>query len=449
MEKKHDSPNSKLTLLQAAEKDRQRLETHLLQTSGDLKGVFRELQTYLAELEFQNDELRRAFDERSKSHQLLQELFERAPVGYCLLSRIGIVLDANATMCRFLGLDRSRVLDRSFGRFIHPEYQTRFIGHLQALWNDTTASTELRIATDRKTSRPVLMESMRQREYPDRVYTVVVDMSQRRRGSDRPLSDEEKFRLLFSEMIGAAAVLDVYVDEVGMPVDAVVLDVNPAFEQMTDISRDRAIGKRVLQVMPSIERHCFEALSEVLLTGKATPFEIFHRQKEKHFRLKAFGLKQGRVVVVTGTDVTESKTGGRDKNDSGMRAEAGSDRLEDCVVDLAKHIEKNCPPKKERPQTDDQVGAQEQQIRRSDAGGTVDGRRDNRRPSPLLGKGLQENLISIRMRLGIIQDRVPGADSEYEMEKIDALLDESIQMARLLNETASPPVARHAAGKQL
>lgn len=438
MKKKHDNEDSKLSLLQAAEKDRQSLETHLLQTSGDLKGVFHELQTYLAELEFQNDELRQAFEERSKSHQFLQELFEHAPVGYCVLSRIGIILDANATICRFLGLERSRVLGRSFGRFVHPEYQAKLFAHLQALRNDATAGTELRIAIDQKTTRPVLMESMRQHEHPDQIYTVVVDMSQRRLGSERLQSDEEKFRLLFSEMMAAAAVLDVYVDDVGKPVDAVVLDVNPAFERTTGISRDSAIGKRILEVMPLIERHCFEALSDALLMGKTKPFEIRHQQMKKHFELKAFRLKQGRVVV-TGMDITESKTGGRGKDNLGMRAEAGSDRLEDCVVDLTKHIEKNCQAPKERLRTNDQVDARERLIRRSDGRVTVDGAREHKRPSQQLSNGLQENLISIRMRLGILQDKVPGADTEHEMEKIDALLDESIQMAILLKETMSPP----------
>ena len=69
----------------------------------DPTGLIGELQVHQAELEVQNEELRRAQLELERSRQQYADLFDLAPVGYLILDEAGTILRANRTAARMAG----------------------------------------------------------------------------------------------------------------------------------------------------------------------------------------------------------------------------------------------------------------------------------------------------------------------------------------------------------
>ena len=86
---------------------------------ADLRALH-ELQVYQVELELQNEELRRAQRELSLAQARYYDLFDRAPTGYCTLNGQGLILETNQAAATLLGLDRGRLQQQPFARFLPP-----------------------------------------------------------------------------------------------------------------------------------------------------------------------------------------------------------------------------------------------------------------------------------------------------------------------------------------
>ncbi|MBK8726538.1 MAG: PAS domain S-box protein [Holophagaceae bacterium] len=95
-------------------------------TAEAARAVLHELRVHQIELEMQNEELRRIQEALETEKGKYFELYDLAPVGYCTVSDLGLILLANLTAARMLGLTRDRKGGLPFVRFIHPEDQDPF-----------------------------------------------------------------------------------------------------------------------------------------------------------------------------------------------------------------------------------------------------------------------------------------------------------------------------------
>jgi diguanylate cyclase (GGDEF)-like protein/PAS domain S-box-containing protein/putative nucleotidyltransferase with HDIG domain len=95
-------------------------------TAEEVQLALHELQVYQIELEMQNDELQRTQEELDAIRLKYLDLYEFAPLGYCILSLEGMILEANLTAATLLGVARSDLKRRQFTRFILPEDQDVF-----------------------------------------------------------------------------------------------------------------------------------------------------------------------------------------------------------------------------------------------------------------------------------------------------------------------------------
>ena len=123
----------------------------------------------------------------------------------------------------------------------------------------------------------------------------------------KPLAEsEEKYRLLFTEMVSGAALFEVINDKSGQLVDLLILDVNPAYEKMVDLDREYLIGKRIRELWPETEEYWFEGLNSVKRTGQPVHMENYHRDTGRYYTLNAFEPRQGQLAI-TFRDITDQK----------------------------------------------------------------------------------------------------------------------------------------------
>ncbi len=105
-----------------------------LQTSLQQRDLALEnLRLHQVELEFQNDELRKAQDELEAAHERYFDLYELAPVGYCTIDETGLIIEANLTAANLLGVTREELVEKPLSQFILKEYQDVFYLHRQRL----------------------------------------------------------------------------------------------------------------------------------------------------------------------------------------------------------------------------------------------------------------------------------------------------------------------------
>lgn len=116
---------------------------------------------------------------------------------------------------------------------------------------------------------------------------------------------ESKYRAMFENMASASCVNKIVYED-GRAVDYRVLDVNPAYERITGISRKEAVGA-LASVLYGIGQAPFlDAYSRVAETGEPTEFEAWLEPMQKHLHVTVGCPKPGFFSTVL-TDITERK----------------------------------------------------------------------------------------------------------------------------------------------
>ena len=124
-------PHSKISLRQKAEahfREREEMSSEKLDelSPESMRTILHELRVHQIELEMQNEEMGRAQEDLDASRARYFDLYDLAPVGYCTVSKAGIVLEANLTAATLLGVERGAIAKRPISRFILKEDQDVF-----------------------------------------------------------------------------------------------------------------------------------------------------------------------------------------------------------------------------------------------------------------------------------------------------------------------------------
>ncbi|MDP2343810.1 MAG: ATP-binding protein [Deltaproteobacteria bacterium] len=163
---------------------------------AEAKRVLHELRVHQIELEMQNDELRRAQRELEDSRARYFDLYDLAPVGYLTLSGSGVILEANLTAARMLGVSRSHLVKQPLTRFIAPEDQdVYFLCRRRQL-----SSCELRMLSAKErtwlrleTSTGVDVDGV------PLLRMALIDITQRKRAEELQRASEARYRAFFEQ----------------------------------------------------------------------------------------------------------------------------------------------------------------------------------------------------------------------------------------------------------
>ncbi|MGO9259019.1 MAG: sensor histidine kinase [Bryobacteraceae bacterium] len=163
----------------------------------EARRVLHELQVHQIELEMQNEELRRTQEELEASRTRYFDLYDLAPVGYFTLSEHGLVLEANLTAAKLLGVARGSLVKQPLSRFILPEDQDIHYRHRKQLVETGTPQVwELRLL--RKDAAPFwarVQATMAQDADGATVYRAVVsDIAERKRAEEALNATNDELR---------------------------------------------------------------------------------------------------------------------------------------------------------------------------------------------------------------------------------------------------------------
>ena len=128
---------------------RRQAEERLREKGGDVSAkalddaqqLIHELEVHQIELEMQNEELRNTQEKLVESRDQYHELYDFAPVGYFTLDEKALIRQVNLTGADLLGLQRSKLINAKFSRFISPDFQDDFYFHCKRIFESGTRQT--------------------------------------------------------------------------------------------------------------------------------------------------------------------------------------------------------------------------------------------------------------------------------------------------------------------
>ena len=123
-------------------------------SAGDALKLLHELQTHQVELDLQYEQLKANELEFAQELDRYKALFDFAPVGYLVVSREGLIIEANLAGAQLLGVEPDEFEGRPLANFLAPGSQLALLGLLKKLRNDGARATcEVQTGDDADGSR--------------------------------------------------------------------------------------------------------------------------------------------------------------------------------------------------------------------------------------------------------------------------------------------------------
>ncbi len=158
-----------------------------------------------------------------------------------------------------------------------------------------------------------------------------------RKHAERALKEsEEKYRLLFDNMVEGFALHEIIVDDKGKAVDYIFLEANDAFSELTGLKRGTILGKRVTEILPGIEKdpgNWIQKYGNVALKDERLTFEQYSSVLDEWFSVQAFSPRKN-IFATVFENITQRKKADEELNKH-------REKLEEQVKERTKKLEES------------------------------------------------------------------------------------------------------------
>ncbi len=143
--------------------------------------------------------------------------------------------------------------------------------------------------------------------YGEKELSTAIEIALYRHRMEKRLKEsEEKYHSLFFAVDYGVVLHEMVYNSEGIAVDYIILDVNPAYEVLTGLTKAQAVGSRASELYKIEEPPYLEKYTDVVESGNTTSFETYFPQIGKYFSLSAFCPARGMFATIF-TDVTDRK----------------------------------------------------------------------------------------------------------------------------------------------
>lgn len=166
-------------------------------------------------------------------------------------------------------------------------------------------------------------ELIRLRQHVADLEQVIVRLRQR----------ETTYRSLYMAMTEGVALHEIVTDEAGTPIDYRIIEVNPAYEAITGISRIVALDKLASEIYRMDEPPFLDIYAHVAATGEPASFETTVEPFERVFYIMAISPAPGQFAVVF-SEITEQERAATRLRQSEARYREITELISDAVYSV-------------------------------------------------------------------------------------------------------------------
>lgn len=268
-----------------------------------------------ADLEMQNEELKKVQEAIEEGRRRLADLYDCAPVGYLTLNQ-GVIDEANLTASALLRLPRQQLMGIPFQQYVDPDHNDEYFKHHQnVLESNKRAACELRL---RKSDGEAFWARFESVPFGPAgsdlgsvsLYTAIIDISERKRAEEALRESEEKYRALVESVNSVI----IRIDNEGR-----VIFLNDYGRDFFGYSMDELEGKGLVGTVLPSEAAGHLNIKSLLAYMAEHPEEYREKEIENRRRngervwvswtTKTLHDKEGRFagILAVGNDVTQRK----------------------------------------------------------------------------------------------------------------------------------------------
>jgi two-component system, cell cycle sensor histidine kinase and response regulator CckA len=236
---------------------------------AEAREAFDELRVHQIELEMQNAELRATQEQLEGAKTRYFDLYDLAPVGYLTLSERGLILEANRTTAKGLGVERGSLPGQPLSGFIPSDDQDVYYRHIRSLFESgQPQNCELRFKKKDNAPFWVRLEStVAAGEDGARVWRLIVsDITERKRAEDDLHKALLQLELITENMESGVA---------RCSRDLRYLWVSRSYATWLRRERDQIVGRSILDVLGPKGFETKRPHFERVLSGEKEEYETY------------------------------------------------------------------------------------------------------------------------------------------------------------------------------
>ncbi len=267
--------------------------------SGEIVAVFEDITEY-----------KQAEEALRKSEENFRRSMDVSPLGVRIVTEEGETIYANRAILDIYGYDnieelrttplKERYTPESYAGFQIRREKRRRGDHEPSEYDISIVRKDGEIRHLHVFRKEILWDGERQFQ------VLYNDITERRKAAEALRQSEERFRLLFENMIEGVALHELIYDVTGKTTDYRILNANSAYEIQTGISVERARGSLASELYGTGNPPFLEEYTRVSHSGVALSFETYFPPLEKHFIISVISHKRGQFATIF-LDITKRK----------------------------------------------------------------------------------------------------------------------------------------------
>lgn len=241
------------------------------------------------------------------SEKKYRSLFDESPIGIMLFDLNGNLIDRNLEIVKvfpeYLGITLTgKNFKQILAFFINSEHLMKvFMERLRALRKgESLEPFEFFIDTkDRRRVWISWQSSLVKVNDKTLIQVLLQNITERKEA-------EQKLQVLFNNSTSGIAYHRILYETNGNPIDYIITDVNPQYENILPFKRENVINKKATEVYQVESAPYLDIYSKVAITQKSTSFETYFPPIDKHFKISVISPKKGEFITVF-DDISEQK----------------------------------------------------------------------------------------------------------------------------------------------
>ena len=216
---------------------------------------------------------------------------------------------ANPYLSHLSGYSQEELLALDIGALVHPSFRQLVLERAQLRQaGETELPTHYEFLMLTKEGGERWMDFSPARiEYHGQpaIVGVAYDVTEHKEAEEALRKSEKRFHSLFEHMNEGVSIDEMLFDESGHPVDWLIEDINPAYEEIYQVRREEVVGKLATTIYPFAvdQRSSFERYRQMIDSGAPLLLELDDARTQRHLLVAAFAMGNHRFATAS-TDIT-------------------------------------------------------------------------------------------------------------------------------------------------